>query len=136
MTPKQARFVQEYLIDLNATQAATRAGYSAKTAQEQGSRLLSNVMVANAVAAAQQKASERLEVTLDSIARQLDEDRTLARDKGQASAAVSASVAKAKLFGLMVERQEHTGKNGGPIEYADLSDQQLRDRLAQLEDKS
>jgi len=37
LTPKQKRFVEEYLIDLNATQAAIRAGYSEKTAQEQGS---------------------------------------------------------------------------------------------------
>lgn len=45
LTDKQERFCQEYLVDLNATQAAIRAGYSAKTAQEQSSRLLSNVMV-------------------------------------------------------------------------------------------
>jgi hypothetical protein len=43
LTPKQARFVQEYLIDLNATQAAIRVGYSKKTATEQASRLLTNV---------------------------------------------------------------------------------------------
>ena len=49
LTPKQQRFVEEYLIDLNATQAAIRAGYSEKTAQEQSSRLLSNVMVQEAV---------------------------------------------------------------------------------------
>ena len=49
LTPKQERFVQEYLVDLNATQAATRAGYSKKTAQEQSSRLLSNVMVSKAI---------------------------------------------------------------------------------------
>ncbi len=36
LTPKQARFVEEYLIDLNATQAAVRAGYSPKTAKQQG----------------------------------------------------------------------------------------------------
>ncbi len=42
LTPKQARFVEEYLIDLNATQGAIRAGYSAKTAEVQGSRLLGN----------------------------------------------------------------------------------------------
>lgn len=52
LTPKQAMFVREYLIDLNATQAAIRAGYSAKTAQEQSSRLLSNVMVAKTIQAA------------------------------------------------------------------------------------
>ncbi len=43
LTPKQARFVEEYLIDLNATQAAIRAGYSAKTANEQGAQLLVSV---------------------------------------------------------------------------------------------
>lgn len=50
---KQEAFVREYLIDLNATQAAIRAGYSARSAEVQGSRLLSNAKVAAAVAAAQ-----------------------------------------------------------------------------------
>lgn len=45
LTEKQQRFVEEYLIDLNATQAAIRAGYSAKTADQQGSRMLANVKV-------------------------------------------------------------------------------------------
>ena len=45
MTPKQQRFCDEYLIDLNATQAAIRAGYSEKTANEQGARLLANVSI-------------------------------------------------------------------------------------------
>lgn len=45
MTDKQKRFCDEYLIDCNATQAAIRAGYSKKTANEQGNRLLANVSV-------------------------------------------------------------------------------------------
>lgn len=45
LTPKQERFCQEYLIDLNATQSAIRAGYSAKTAHSHGPRLLENVGV-------------------------------------------------------------------------------------------
>ena len=49
MTPKQERFVQEYLVDMNATQAAIRAGYSAHTAEQQGSRLCRNVQVAAAI---------------------------------------------------------------------------------------
>ena len=53
MTPKQKMFVKEYLIDLNATQAAIRAGYSAKTANEQGCRLLANVKIADAIEKAQ-----------------------------------------------------------------------------------
>ena len=51
LTQKQRLFVDEYLIDLNGTQAAIRAGYSATTAQEQSSRLLSNVMVQAGIAA-------------------------------------------------------------------------------------
>lgn len=52
MTPKQERFVQEYLIDLNATQAATRAGYSAKTAYSIGQENLSKPEIAQSLATA------------------------------------------------------------------------------------
>lgn len=45
LTPRQELFALEYLKDLNATQAAIRAGYSAKTAKEQGYRLLTNIHV-------------------------------------------------------------------------------------------
>jgi phage terminase small subunit len=56
MTPRQQRFVDEYLLDLNATQAAIRAGYRARTAEQQGPRLLGNVEIATAVRAAQRAA--------------------------------------------------------------------------------
>jgi phage terminase small subunit len=67
MTPKQEAFVREYLVDLNATQAAIRAGYSAKTANEQGARLLANVSIASAVQAAMDARSERTEITADYV---------------------------------------------------------------------
>lgn len=67
LTPKQQRFVEEYLVDLNATQAAIRAGYSPKTANEQASRLLANVNVKAAVAEAQKRLSERTEITQDMV---------------------------------------------------------------------
>ena len=54
LTPKQQRFVDEYLIDLNATQAAIRAGYSPKTAQQMGAENLSKPVIAEAIEAAQQ----------------------------------------------------------------------------------
>lgn len=65
LTPKQKRFVEEYLIDLNATQAAIRAGYSAKTAEAAGSRLLRNVNVAIAITAAQAERSEKTKIDAD-----------------------------------------------------------------------
>ena len=67
MTPKQQRFVQEYLIDLNATQAATRAGYSKRTAGQQGERLLKNVEIAAAVQAAMDARSARTGITQDYV---------------------------------------------------------------------
>lgn len=63
MTPKQQRFVEEYLIDLNATQAAIRAGYSAKTARQIGDENLSKPDIAAAVAKA--KADRAEEVGVD-----------------------------------------------------------------------
>lgn len=71
MTRKQKLFVDEYLIDLNATQAAIRAGYSPDTAQEQGSRLLSNVMVSNEVAKAMAERSRRTGVNADRVVMEL-----------------------------------------------------------------
>lgn len=67
LAPRQARFVEEYLIDLNATQAAIRAGYSARTANEQGARLLANVSVNEAVARAKAERSKRTGINADRI---------------------------------------------------------------------
>ena len=71
MTDKQSAFCQEYLIDLNATQAAIRAGYSAQTAQEQGARLLSNVMVSREIDRLKAERSRRTGITADRVLQEL-----------------------------------------------------------------
>lgn len=71
LTPKQKRFVAEYLLDLNATAAAKRAGYSEKTACEQAARLLANVKVQTAVQEAEQARQERTEITQDMVLREM-----------------------------------------------------------------
>jgi phage terminase small subunit len=71
ITPKQQRFVEEYLVDLNGTQAAIRAGYSAKTAQEQASDLLSKPMVQQAVQAARKAQKGRTGIEADRVLREL-----------------------------------------------------------------
>ena len=63
LTPKQTRFVAEYLVDLNGTQAAIRVGYSAKTAKVQASRLLTNAAVAEAIGAGKAKQLERADLS-------------------------------------------------------------------------
>lgn len=74
MTPKQERFVAEYLVDLNATQAAIRAGYSPKTAESIGRQLLRITTVAAAVAAGKARQLESADLT---AARVLEEIRRL-----------------------------------------------------------
>jgi phage terminase small subunit len=71
MTPKQARFVAEYLIDLNATQAAIRAGYSAKTANVVGPRLLVNVGISAAIQAGQRVQLSRAGVSKERLLQEL-----------------------------------------------------------------
>ena len=63
LTPRQQAFVNEYMVDLNATQAAIRAGYSVKTAEAQATRLLRNVDVRNAIQERQPLTDELVRVT-------------------------------------------------------------------------
>ena len=67
LTPKQARFVEEYLVDLNATAAARRAGYSERMADKIGSQLLGKTRVAEAIQAAIDERSRRTEITADRV---------------------------------------------------------------------
>ncbi|MDU9355263.1 terminase small subunit [Klebsiella sp. 141153] len=73
LTDKQEMFCREYLVDLNATQAAIRAGYSDKTAQEQSSRLLSNVMVQNRISVLKWERNEKVGVDAAYVLRRLTE---------------------------------------------------------------
>ncbi|EJN1507731.1 terminase small subunit [Pseudomonas aeruginosa] len=73
LTKKQRLFVDEYLIDLNATQAAIRAGYSARRATEIGYQLLQRPEVAQAIQAAMAERSKRTEVEADYVIRRLRE---------------------------------------------------------------
>lgn len=63
LTPKQAIFIAEYLVDGNATRAAIAAGYSEKTAEAAGSRLLRNVKVSRTLAERNARRVEKLDIT-------------------------------------------------------------------------
>lgn len=65
LEPRQERFVAEYLVDLNATQAAVRAGYSAKTARQMGAQNLSKPSIQAAIIAGQSERSKRTEINSD-----------------------------------------------------------------------
>ena len=116
LTPKQQRFVDEYLIDLNATQAAIRAGYSEKTAQEQSSRMLSNVIVSDAIRQAQQERQKRTLVTQDDVIRGLLTEAEWQGEGSSHSARVSAWAHLGKHLNMFTDKIEHTGPNGGAID--------------------
>lgn len=71
LTDKESRFVQEYLVDLNATQAAIRAGYSEHSAKEIGYENLTKPHVSEQIHALQQERAERTKVTADRVIREL-----------------------------------------------------------------
>jgi phage terminase small subunit len=71
LTPKQQLFVAEYLIDLNATQAAIRAGYSKKRAAEIGYQVLHKTTIQEAIRLAQEERSKRTEITQDRVLQEL-----------------------------------------------------------------
>ena len=79
LSAKQARFVQEYLIDMNGAAAATRAGYSSVSAKQQACRLLTKVDVQAAIAELQAAVAERLDIDADHIVGELLENHRLAR---------------------------------------------------------
>lgn len=81
LTDKQKEFVRQYLVDLNATQAAIRAGYSVKTASRIGPELLGKTCVREAIEKAQAKRAKRVEVTQDYVINNLVEivERTMQR---------------------------------------------------------
>ena len=75
LTPRQRRFVDEYLVDLNGTQAAIRAGYSAKTAGRIAGQILKKLEIQQAISAAQVERQKRTELTADEVIRDLREVR-------------------------------------------------------------
>jgi phage terminase small subunit len=166
LTAKQARFADEYLIDLNATQAAIRAGYSARNADKIGSQLLGKTRVSEEIASKMKEREQRTHITQDRVLQELAriaffDIRKLYNDDGSLkrpdqlddeAAAVLAGIdvtelqgsaevdgegnikhipmftKKAKVFdktaaltlamrhlGMLVDKQEVTGKNGAPL---------------------
>lgn len=111
LTDKQKRFCEEYLIDLNATQAAIRAGYSPKTAEQTASRLLRNVKVQEYIAKRQKELSRSTEVTQERVIREL---ALIAFSNTADYAHVVEKKMKAEVGGALVDVLDEDGK---PVMY-------------------
>lgn len=117
LTPKQQRFVQEYLVDLNATQAAVRAGYSPKTSEQQGSRLLGNAKVAAAVAAGRKRLAAKLDLTAEKVLADIERIANKAERAKRYGDALKGKELLGKHLKLFTEKHEHGGVGGGPVQF-------------------
>jgi phage terminase small subunit len=126
MTGKQKAFVREYLVDLNAKEAAVRAGYAESVAARTGYKLLHKPEVRAEVDLHQQARAERVQITQDDVLEGLIENAREARAANQYSASTQAWGLVGKHLGMFTERVEHSGGGGGPIRievvYADADD--------------
>ncbi|QYH18026.1 terminase small subunit [Enterobacter sp. DNB-S2] len=177
LTDKQELFAREFIVDLNATQAAIRAGYSEKSSRNQGARMMANDDILDRIAELKAERNEQVGVDAAYVLRRLTEidqmdviDILLANgelkpikdwpkvwrttlsgmDVVEMASADSAALLKKikwpdkvknlELLGKHVTVQafkeqvssEVTGKNGGPIQYADITEEELDERLKEL----
>lgn len=154
LTQKQQRFIEEYLVDLNATQSAIRAGYSEDTAHAIGWENLRKPDIAEAIAAARKVQSERTRIDADYVLQTIRETVERCRQvepvvdrRGEQveTETPDGAVAKAYTFdskgvlkgcellgrnlALWKDRVEHSGPDGKPIEIA-MDEKDLARRIA------
>lgn len=122
MNKKQQRFADEYLIDLNATQAALRAGYSEKTSYAQGHRLLKNAEIQNYIAEKQREIQDANIASIRDVEEylskmmngEIDEEKlvfnegepTTARVQAPASARNKAAELLGRRYAMFTDKQE------------------------------
>lgn len=111
LTDKQRRFCEEYLIDINATQAAIRAGYSPKTAEQTASRLLRNVKVQEYIAKRQKELSRSTQITQERVIKEL---ALIAFSNNADYARVVEKKMQTEVDGMLVDV---LGEDGKPIMY-------------------
>ena len=138
MTAKQERFVDEYLADLNATQAAIRAGYSEKTARAMGHENLTKPDIEEAIAEALKARRQRTEITQDRVLEELAvlafapiTDERLAQLK--ISDQLTALDKLAKHLGMFTERVHHSGEVTTNVRT--MSDEELVERISQFSNR-
>ena len=113
LTPKQKAFVREYKKNGgNGTQAAIKAGYSEKTARKIAAENVTKPVIREALEKEEKKLQEKYEYTIDDMVRELDDVKMKADAEQNRQAQIKAIELKGKAFGLFIDRQEITGKDG------------------------
>lgn len=119
LTEKQESFCRAYIETGNKSKAYRQAydadGMAMATINNEAYMMFKNHDISMRVIELQEEMAERHAVTVDSITLELDTAKDLALEEKQPAAMTGAITAKAKLHGLMIEKKELTGKDGGDI---------------------
>src|SRR6266849_2343608 len=125
---RHERFARHYIKTGNATDAYRRAGFQTTKPEclwASSARLLGHARVKSRIGELRRQMTYKTKISLESLLNDLAEDRALARQLGQPSAAIQATTMAAKLVGLMVERKE----SGAPGDFASLTAEQVIEQV-------
>jgi len=109
LTPKQQLFVAEYLVDLNATQAAIRAGYNQNSANMQAGRMIVKDNIQAAIQKAMAKRTEKIGRTALEVLKDIQEVTKIARNCNDFRAALKGLELEGKHIGMFIDRQQISG---------------------------
>lgn len=116
---RHEKFAQAIATGMTADDAYRDAGFKANRGN--AATLKANQSISKRVAEIQGRAAERAAVTIQSLTDELEQSREGAAESGQFAAAVSATMGKAKLHGLLIDKKQLTGPRGGPVQIADIT---------------
>ena len=122
LTDRQKMFCKEYIVDLNATQACIRAGYSEKTAKQIGSENLSKPYLQDEIAKLIKEREERVQLTADKVLEDIERVRGLAEGSEQYSISLKASELQGKHLAMFTEKQQIDTEIKMPVVHFNLGD--------------
>ena len=122
LTPKQLMFCKEYLIDLNATQACIRAGYSEKTANRIATENLSKPVIKNEIDRLKAIREKKVELTAEKVLKDIERVREKAEGSEQYNVSLKASELQGKHLAMFTEKHKVDGEIKMPVVHIELAD--------------
>jgi phage terminase small subunit len=122
LTDKQQMFCKEYLIDLNATQACIRAGYSEKTANRIASENLSKLVIQEEISRLKLEREKRVKLTADKVLNDIERVRQLSEGKEQYNISLKASELQGKHLAMFTDKHQVDGEVQMPVINISLAD--------------